>query len=398
MGPPGSAQLAGFYFFHFGLLGLLMPYLPLYLQERGLAGGLIGVLMGLLMGTKLLSPPLIGMWIDRRGELLRPLRVTLFATVLAWLLFMSARGQWALGIAMALFTLTWNATLPAFETLTLHRLGPDRIGQYGRIRLWGSVGFIAAGIGGALRLDTPGHLLRHFPIAGLILASGMLLLGASQSGREPVAAAEPAQRGWLALLGRPGVPGFLLTLFLLHLSHGPYYALFTLYLEGLGFSPARIGLLWILGVVAEVGLFWVTPTLFARFGRRSLLIAALILTAVRWALIGTLAAHPVFLMMAQVLHLASFGLCHAVGMSYVHALFPGALQGRGQALYSALGFGAGGVAGSLMGGLLWAAGWRGEIYLLAMLAALIAALIAWRAIPFWLPTHASPAPNGPDSN
>lgn len=393
MVPPWSAQLAGFYFFHFGLLGLLMPYLPLYLQERGLSGGLIGILMGLLMGTKLLSPPLIGLWIDRRGELLRPLRVSLFATLLAWLLFMSVREQWTLSIAIATFALTWNATLPAFETLTLHRLGPERIGQYGRIRLWGSVGFIAAGIGGALWLDTPVHLLYRFPIAGLALVSGMLVLGASRNGREPSAVSGSARRGWMALLGRPGVPGFLLTLFLLHLSHGPYYALFTLYLEGLGFAPARIGLLWILGVVAEVGLFWVAPALFARFGRRSLLIAGLILTAVRWALIGTLAAHPVILMIAQVLHLASFGLCHAVGMSYVHALFPGTLQGRGQALYSALGFGAGGVVGSLMGGLLWAAGWRSEIYLLAMLAAMLAALIAWRAIPFWLPAHASPAPN-----
>jgi PPP family 3-phenylpropionic acid transporter len=361
MAAPRTATLAGFYFFHFGLLGLLMPYLPLYLQELGLSGGLIGVLMGLLMGTKLLGPPLIAMWIDRHGELLRPLRLTLFATVLTWVLFMSARGPWALGIALAAFALAWNATLPAFETLTLHRLGPRRIGRYGRIRLWGSVGFIAAGIGGALWLDTPAHLLHRFPIAGLALAGGMLVLGASQTGRERMAVAASTQRGWMTLLRRPGVPGFLLALFLLHLSHGPYYALFTLYLEGLGFSPFCIGMLWILGVVAEVGRFWVAPALFARVGRRSLLIAALLLTALRWLLIGTLATYPVFLLMAQVLHLASFGLCHAVGMSYVHALFPGALQGRGQALYSALGFGAGGVVGSLVGGLLWGAGWSGEI-------------------------------------
>lgn len=378
MAQPRTAPLAGFYFFHYGLLGLLLPYLPLYLQERGFAGAAIGALMGLLMGAKLVSPPLVGMWIDRRGDLLLPLRVSLLATLLAWGLFMQARSTTTLALAFMAFALAWDATLPAFETLTLNRLGPARIGQYGRIRLWGSLGFIVAGLGGATWLTGAAPIVEHLPLAGLVLAGGMLACGLIQAPAQPAALRATAAQGWGALLRRPGVRGFLLSMFLLNLSHGPYYALFTLYLEGLGYKRQTIGLLWVLGVVAEIGLFWAAPRLFERYGRRRLLPAALLLTVLRWTLISTLASHPAPLAVAQILHLASFGLCHAVGMSYVHSLFPGALQGRGQALYSAFGFGAGGIVGSALGGLLWSAGWRGGVFAMAALAALLALAVAWR--------------------
>ena len=388
MAPPRTAPLAGFYFFHFGLLGLLMPYLPLYLQERGLAGPVIGTLMGLLMGAKLVSPPLMGMWIDRRGDLLLPLRISLLATLLAWVLFMQARGTGAIALSFMALALSWDATLPAFETLTLNRLGPARVGLYGRIRLWGSLGFIVAGLGGAMLLTGPMETVQRLPAIGLALVTGMVFAGFLQRSPARMPAA-PAWQSWRVLLHRPGVAGLLFALFLLHLSHGPYYAFFTLYLEGLGYDRRSIGLLWALGVVAEIGLFWAAPRLFERFGRRRLLLAALLLTGLRWALISTLASHPLPLIAAQILHLASFGLCHAVGMSYVHALFPGTLQGRGQALYSALGFGAGGIMGSALGGLLWSAGWRGGVFAMSALSALLAVGVAWRGIPRWLPSGLS---------
>lgn len=387
MARPRTAPLAGFYFFYFGLLGLLMPYLPLYLQEREFTGAAIGALMGLLMGAKLVGPPLVGMWIDRRGDLLLPLRMSLLATLLAWGLFMQAQSAPALALAFTAFALAWNATLPTFETLTLNRLGPTRIGEYGRIRLWGSLGFIVAGMGGAAWLTGPATMVQRLPLAGLTLTLGMVACGLIQ-GPDRAARRSTAPQGWSALLRRPGVRGFLLSMFLLNLSHGPYYAFFTLHLEGLGYGRQAIGLLWTLGVVAEIGIFWAAPGLFERFGRRRLLLAALLLSVLRWTLISTLARHPAPLIAAQILHLASFGLCHAVGMSYVHALFPGALQGRGQALYSAVCFGAGGIVGSALGGLLWSAGWRGGVFAMAALAALFALAVAWRSIPQWLPAAA----------
>ncbi|HMM44580.1 MAG TPA: MFS transporter [Candidatus Macondimonas sp.] len=380
MAAPRTATLAGFYFFHFGLLGLLMPYLPLYLQGRGLSGGLIGLLMGCFMGTKLIGPPLIGRWIDRRGDLVSPLRWSLGAVLGAWLLFGQAQGAALLSLSFVVFTLAWNATLPPFETLTLHRLGPAGIGGYGRVRLWGSVGFIVASGAGSVWLARSTALIQHLPLAGLMMVTGMLICGWLQVPARPTVRSMPPADG-RARLRRPGVAAFLVTVFLLNLSHGPYYAYLTLYLESLGYGSRQIGLLWALGVVAEIGLFWAAPMLFQRFSRRHLLLTALALTVVRWALIAALANRPAALVAAQMLHLASFGLCHAVGMSYVYALFPGPLQGRGQALYSALGFGAGGLTGGVLAGLLWSAGWRGELYLMAALAAVLALIVAWCALP-----------------
>ncbi len=147
------------------------------------------------------------------------------------------------------------------------------------------------------------------------------------------------------VLKRPFVLSLFAVCFLIQLSHGPYYAFFSIYLEGYGYSTATIGWLWALGVVAEIGVFLLMPRLLPRYGARNLLLTAVWLTALRWLLIGGLADHPAVIICAQALHAASFGLYHAVAIYLVHTLFVGVHQGRGQALYSSLSFGAGGAVG-----------------------------------------------------
>lgn len=129
-----------------------------------------------------------------------------------------------------------------------------------------------------------------------------------------------------------------------------------MYLETIGYSRESIGLLWGLGVAAEVGLFLAMHRLLPRFGPRRLLLTALALAALRWVLIGHFARELPVLLVAQTLHAFSFGVFHAVAIHLIHQFFPGSLQGRGQALYSSLTFGAGNALGSLAAGYLWQ-GW-----------------------------------------
>jgi PPP family 3-phenylpropionic acid transporter len=258
----------------------------------------------------------------------------------------------------------------------MNHLGNDTH-RYSGIRLWGSVGFIiaVAGLGPLLgRYGTgllPAVLMLLF--AGIWLSS--LLVPESAAGHLPL-----DQQPLGDVLKRPAVLSLLGVCFLVQASHGPYYAFFSIYLESHGYSTTVIGQLWALGVVAEIVVFLLMPYLLPRFGARKLLLSAVGLTSVRWLLVAAYAGNWLVITLAQTLHAASFGLYHAVLIYLVHKLFTGAHQGRGQALYSSLSFGAGGAAGSLVSGYLWTGIGPEAMYQLAAVASLCALLLVYRGI------------------
>jgi PPP family 3-phenylpropionic acid transporter len=165
-------------------------------------------------------------------------------------------------------------------------------------------------------------------------------------------------------------------------SHGPYYTFFSIYLEDHGYARSVVGSLWALGVIAEVLVFTQMHRLLPRFGASRLLLFAIVVTTLRWVLIALFVDVVPVLLVAQLMHAASYGLYHAAAISLIHRLFPGRLQGRGQALYSSLSFGVGGALGSLASGYVWEGQGGAATYLLAaMLAGLgILAAIATRIL------------------
>jgi PPP family 3-phenylpropionic acid transporter len=182
------------------------------------------------------------------------------------------------------------------------------------------------------------------------------------------------------VLRRPAVAALLLVCFLMQASHGPYYTFFTIYMEGHGYSRGAIGQLWALGVVAEIGVFLLMHRLVPRFGLRALLLASLLLAALRWLLIGLLPGSLPVVLFAQLLHAASFGVFHASAIALFHLHFRGRHQGRGQALYSSLSFGAGGAVGAYYAGVAWEGIGPGATYAIAAALAFAGALVGWRWI------------------
>ncbi len=149
-------------------------------------------------------------------------------------------------------------------------------------------------------------------------------------------------------------------------------------MENIGYSKTLIGLLWALGVVAEVVIFLFMHRLLQGQGARRVLLVSLLLTIIRWLLIGHYAHSLEVLFLAQLLHAASFGSFHAAAIHLVHHYFTGKHQGRGQALYSSLSFGFGGALGTLMSGFLWDDAGPRAAFTIAALATAAALLIAWR--------------------
>jgi len=368
-------RLSAFYLCYFASLGVLLPYWSLYLKSLGFDAQAIGVLMAIVPATKIFAPYLWG-WIADCTR--RPIRVVRIASLLAVVSFagvLFGSGFWWLALVLFAFSVFWNSALPVFEVTTLNHLG-DRAHSYSSVRLWGSLGFILMVVLLGQHVEAAG--IGYVPMVMLVMLGCIFI--ASMLVPERLSAIHAEQGSILHVIREPVVLAFLLVSFLMLMSHGPYYTFYSIYLEDQGYSRSLIGVFWAVGVIAEIVVFLLMVRLLPAFGARRLLLVTLLLTVLRWLLIGHFVDNLAVLFMAQLFHAFSFGMFHAVSISLVHRLFRGRHQGRGQALYASISFGAGGASGSLISGLLWDRISHALLFSLAAGAALAAFVIVWRFV------------------
>jgi PPP family 3-phenylpropionic acid transporter len=365
-------RLSGFYLFYFASLGALIPYWSLYLKHLEFSARDIGTLMALVMATKIISPNIWGWIADHTGRGMFIVRMGCALAALCFAGVFFGDSYWWLALVMLAFSFFWNAALPQFEATTFNYLG-NLSHRYSGIRLWGSIGFIVAVAVLGPVLDAQGAGI--LPVVLIVLFAAIFVFSLTVPERA-VGHLSLTHEPLLKVLLRPEVAALLVVCFLVQASHGPYYTFYTIYLEGYGYSRSAIGQLWALGVVAEVGVFMLMHRWVPRFGLRPLLLTSLGLTVLRWALIGQFPELAAVMIFAQILHAASFGIYHAVAIQLIHRYFTGRNQGRGQALYSSLSFGAGGAIGSFASGLGWETIGPDNVYWLAALAAFLALVVA----------------------
>lgn len=366
-------RLSTIYFFYFAVLGVLVPYFGLYLKSLGFTPVEIGSLMAILMLSRIVAPNVWAWIADHREGRLAVIRLSSLAAAASFLgVFFGTRFGW-LALVMLAFSFFWHASLPVLEVLTLNHTG-TRPGAYGRVRLWGSLGFIAAvlAVGPVLDAFGPWWVLPTLAVLLAAIFAATLILPETR-----IAARTAPPDPFLKTVFKPQIFAFLLACLLMQVSHGPYYTFYSIYLEGYGYSKALIGFLWALGVICEIGVFLAMPRLLARYALRQVLLASFAAAAVRWLLIGFFPESLAWLLLAQTLHAATFGSFHAAAMQMVHRFFTGRHQHRGQAVYSTASFGIGGVMGSFYSGYTWEALGPGPSYAIASAAAASAFLIAY---------------------
>ena len=372
-GPVPYWRLSSFYFFYFASLGALIPFWGLYLKDRGFSPLAIGELMAILMVTKIISPNLWGWIADHTGARLPIVRLASLLSPVIFSGIFAVGGFRGMAFAMALFSFFWNASLPQMEAVTFNYLGPH-IRRYATIRLWGSIGFIGAVLAIGTAVERTGTDIIPGLVILLFVGIWLSTLIIPDPG-QPLAGQQTSSVA--SLLRRAEIAAFLAACFLMQASHGAFYAFYSIFLSEAGYSSAAIGGLWAWGVVAEVVVFLAMHRLLERFGARDVLLASLALAVLRWLLTGGFADNPIIQIFAQSLHAATFGTFHASAIHLVHHYFSGRTQGRGQALYSSLSFGAGGAAGSLLSGVLWSSAGAAVTFELSALAAGLGWIMIW---------------------
>ena len=369
-------RLAGFYFFYFAYLGAFAPFFTLYLTSVGMSAVEIGILMSMPQLTRIVAPHLWGWLADRSNSRLRVAQYASLAGTVCWLgLFLSAQFAW-LFVALLGVMFFWSAALPLVEATTLTHLG-DETARYGRIRVWGSVGFIVAVIG-------VGYLLDHWPpqaVLSIVLALMLCMLALCWAVPDAHTPPHPSddQPIW-DIMKRPEVIALIAAAALMAVAHGPYYTFYTIYLVDHGYSKSMAGWLWALGVICEIGIFVWMPHLYRAFTLRQILLASFALAVLRFLLIAWLIDNVYALLVAQALHTATFGSFHAAAIGVIHKVFRGRHQARGQALYGSFAFGVGGALGGFASGYAWAGLGPTWTFSLSAAAALAGLAILWRKL------------------
>ena len=362
-------RLSGFYFFYFATIGVLIPYWGLYLRDIGFSAREIGQLMALLLATKIVAPNIWGWIADHTSRYMRVVRLAAALSALIYLGVYLGTGFWWLALVMIGFSFFWNASLPQLEATTLNFLGPDGH-HYGRIRMWGSIGFIVLVVVLGPVVDRHGSASILPVLALLLLAVWLMTLLIPEGPPRPHL---PATGPLTGLLRRPEVLAFLACCFLMQASHAPFYTFFSIYLDEYQYSKTVIGALWAFGVVCEIGVFLVMHRVFVRWPLHSLLAAVLLVTVLRFLLVALFPQFLTVLIFSQALHAVTFGAYHATAIQFIHHFFQGRHQHRGQALYSSLSFGVGGALGSLGSGYVWT--WLGSLW--TFVGAALLALLGW---------------------
>ncbi len=368
-----SAVLGLYYFAYFAYVGAYSPYITLYFKDLGMTAAEIGLLYAISQIMRIVGPGVWGHLADSSGKPHTILRAAALCSCAAFGgVYFGASFAWLFGVMVAMHFFT-SAQMPLVEAITLDHVR-ERPGDYGRIRVWGSVGFIVAVLGLGYVLDAmPVAWVLHVTLALLALVAAVTFLMPA-----PVTHVHEGVRASLRLqLRLPAVRVFLAASALNAFAHAALYTFLSIYLAQLGYSKSVIGWMWSIGVLIEIAVFQSMPQLMQRFRPEALFFWTFIVCGLRFVLIAWTAQWWQALVLAQLLHAFTFAIYHASAVSLARQYFGEGNQARGQAIYISVSFGFGGFAGALVSGVLWDLIGPSWTYTLSAAAGLLGAALLW---------------------
>ncbi|MHA4871308.1 MFS transporter [Duganella sp. PWIR1] len=370
--PAQAFSFALFLFCYYAHAGTWSTYATLYFADKGMTVAQIGVLMSMIQVLRIVGPNVWGYVADHYDRRVLVLRVAGFAALVGFsgFFFGSTFGHFML--AMVILNLFTSGQAPICEALMLSEMKGD-LTYYGRIRMWGSIGFIVSVTLASLALEHYGIITLPWVAAALLVAT---IAAAFRLRDVPRRAHKEAPPALLSLLRRREVIAFFASTALMVAAHTSLYTFYSLYLERSGYSKTVIGAMWSLGVLAEVLLFYFQAPLFRRWGAMRMMYLALGVAAARFLMIG-FGSHILWLLIAaQLMHALTFALHHSSSVMSLQRWFSGPLQARGQALYMSISYGIGGSLGGLFLAQWWERAGAESVYYVASALVLLSALAA----------------------
>ncbi len=371
------ARLFTNFFFQFGALGVFLPFFTVYLMDRGFSGREVALLSTSFPLMQLIMPPLQGWLADTRMRRRTLYRVSLICGLAAFPLFYRLGSLGSMFMAFLIYGAFRTPLNSLLNTATFEALERTR-GDYGRVRLGGSLGFVVFALAAGVWIEQFGQP-RAPDLLGLALIL-QIVVGwrASLDGQGAGPTARAAPGAWRLLLGDRRWHAFLAGLVLSRMAETFYNVFYSQHLVDRGHGTTFIGVLWAIGVLSEVACLAASSRILARISPTRLITVSYLIAAARWLGIAYVEAAWA-LVLLQLLHGITFGLFYVAAVGWAHRNAPSGLTTSAQGLANAAMFGVAGLTGLLAAGWLYDAG--GGTLLFEVAAALAAtAIIAARVL------------------
>ena len=330
--------LGAFYFFYFALVGVYVIFLPKVLLEVGYSATQVGIIYAAAPFMRFLLP-----FLFRRFVSLTPriYLLSLLLSLVATLLFWGTIDHFYLYLgANLLFGGAMGVTLPYVETIALAILSKSR---YGKVRLWGSLGFMGIALWLGKVLSSPQEALYYLSAMTLLtMVFGAMVIRYDQT--EHTSAQDDASfslaKYW----------AFWISVFLMQVGFGGFYNFFTIYETAHGISLEMTSWMWSFGVICEVAMLYFQGPLLQK-NLLTILQFATLVTAVRWLMLYLFPDSVILTFASQSLHAVSFALYHTTAITYIFSLYT---QKRlAQQFFLGIAFGLGGAVGALLSGKIY---------------------------------------------
>ena len=385
MTPSVRWAFGSFFFLYFAYVGLVSPYASLFFLDRGFSVIEIAVLMSMLQITRIVGPFSWGWLSDYLSDRIGIIRFCACLAAVIFLCIFFLQSYIAFFVWMFVLHTILSSLMPLGESATVHALFKDNSfdKRYGRLRLWGSIGFIAMVLFAGELFQRKG--IELYPIVGAVILTFLALITFRL--HEPKMERRKMVKGELLIvLFNPDVRWFLLSGFFMIFAHAALYVFYSLYLADLGYDKFQIGLFWALGVGAEVIFFYFQSKVLSRLDAEVVLQIAFGIGVFRFILI---AFFPVtwVLILAQLMHAGTFGAHHSAATKLLQRWFTGPLQARGQALMATVSYGLGGTLGGLVAGWLWDATQPRNVFVMSALACGLAGMAIGKLRPRHYPAR-----------
>ncbi|MBT4905813.1 MAG: MFS transporter [Rhodospirillaceae bacterium] len=359
-----SLRFALFYGAVFFVLGVVLPFWPIWLQSRGLSPADIGIILAVGPWMRVLVDPVITRAADHGG---RGRRMLVFAAALSLIAFSGfslVSSFWLILLITLVYAPSFHALIPLGDSQTMSAVLRHKL-DYGRIRLWGSVTFILGtlGVGALLTGRDPDIILLVIGLGLVAVLVTTLFLREQNEAR--------GHARWsdvLAFVRQPRFLAFVLAASAVQASHAVLNGFSSIHWKAAGHSELVVGLLWGGSVVVEIILFAFSGAVVARVGASRLLLLGAGTALVRWLILAETVALP-GLIVAQAMHAITFGATYLATMHYIAGNAPEGLKATAQGAYASL-------SGIIMGlaligsGALYSAFTGGAFYAMAGLSAL----------------------------
>ena len=346
---PGTQKIfiSAQYFLYFGVMGIFLPYFNLYCYHIGFSKFQIGLLSSVRSVVVILFA-LIWSRLADQWQISRPLYILCsFISAGIWAFYLLTVDFSLILIITICYGIFYAPIISFLEAFTMDVLGKEKK-KYGRIRVWGTLAFIAVVI-------CVGKLIDLYSMEIILL---LVLIGSIVQAFISVAVPGLKTRihDSLASKGDPLLSKqmiiFLLCAFLMLVSHGAFYGFFSIYLESIGYDKTFIGITWALASISEIFVMVTSNRLFRRYAPEKVLFFSFLVAALRWTLVAFIRS-PALIMTAQALHAVTYGTFHMASILYIDKLSPAASKTTGQAVNNAVTYGLGLMIGFLLSGAVY---------------------------------------------